>query len=82
MTKDDIRKTILDVIATTFDADPASLSDTTVASDVDGWDSLGHTVLMIRLGKQIGTPVPESIASQARSVGELVQLMAARLGAR
>jgi len=52
------------------------LGPETAAIDVPGWDSLGHTVLMIRLGRALGRSVPESIAARARNVGELVDRLA------
>ena len=70
---------MLETIATTFSVPTDLLGRETAAGDVEGWDSLGHTVLMIRLGRALGREVPESIAARARTVGELVDLLE-RLG--
>ena len=77
---DGLLGTVVALVASTFDVPAADLGPDTVAADVRGWDSLGHTVLMIRLGKALGQPVPESVASRARSVGHLVELLSAREG--
>jgi acyl carrier protein len=47
---------------------------------VDGWDSLAHTVLLIRVGNALGTTVPERIASSVQNVGELVDQLTDHLG--
>lgn len=64
------------VIAETFGVPPERLSDDTVADDVDGWDSLSHTVLMIRLQNAFGIRIPESVAAEVATVGELVTAVA------
>lgn len=75
MNRDDIRRIVIETIASTFDVEPAEITDTTVADEVDGWDSLSHTVLMIRIGRRLGAGVPESVASQAANVGELIAML-------
>ena len=60
------------VLAETFGVDPASIGHATVAEDVDGWDSLQHTILMVRLARALGVNVPEQVA-EARTVGELIE---------
>lgn len=76
----DVEGAVVETIASTFGVDPSSIGPGTVAADVEGWDSLGHTVLMIRLGRAVGAPVPEHVASGAASVGELTDLLRAHLG--
>jgi len=71
----DLSATILTTIATTFDIPVSELGPETTALDVPGWDSLGHTVLMIRLGHALGRSVPESVAARARNVAELIDLL-------
>lgn len=82
MTPEDIRTTVIGMIAETFSVDADGISNTTTAEDVDGWDSLAHTVLMIRLGKRLGLSIPEAIASEARNVGALVQMLSSHLAGR
>ena len=71
---------MLGTVASTFSVDRSTIVRETVAEDVEGWDSLGHTVLMIRLGRALGQDVPEHIASGAANVGQLVDLLIQRLG--
>jgi acyl carrier protein len=44
----------------------------TTADDVDGWDSLGHSVLIARLSKILGVEIGEDVAASAKTVGMLV----------
>ena len=81
MKPEEIRALVIEVIAETFEADASVIHDATVADDVDGWDSLGHTVLMIRLGKRLGRGVPESIASEAKNVGLLIAMLTSHMSA-
>jgi acyl carrier protein len=66
---------IVGIIADTFGADPACIGRTTVADDVDGWDSLGHSVLMVRLSRRLGIEIDDWTASESRSVGHLIDLL-------
>jgi acyl-CoA synthetase (AMP-forming)/AMP-acid ligase II/acyl carrier protein len=76
----DLQSTVIATIASTFDVAPDAIDGATVAADVEGWDSLGHTVLMIRLGNAIGVDVPEGVAAEAQTVGELIEMLRAHLG--
>jgi acyl carrier protein len=73
----DLRKAIIAVIADTFDTDPAKIGPNTTADDIDGWDSLGHTVLMTRLSRRLGLPIGEDIASSAETVDKLIEMLVA-----
>ncbi|WP_266159638.1 acyl carrier protein [Dyella silvatica] len=71
----ELTTTVLSVIAETFSVEVHTLGRHTVASDVDGWDSLSHTVLMIRLGKRLGRRIDERVALKANSVGALIDAL-------
>jgi acyl carrier protein len=71
---------ILALVAETFDADPRTIGRDTTADDVDGWDSLGHAVLLARIGKKFGLEIGEEIAMEPRNVGELVDRLATASG--
>jgi len=42
---------------------------------VNGWDSLGHTVLMVRLQKKLRVAIPEHVAANVQTVGELIEAL-------
>ena len=62
---------VREVVAETFDVRLERLGPSTVAEDVDGWDSLNHTILLVRLARRLDLAIDEGLASQARSVGDL-----------
>ena len=68
----DLEQQVIAVIADTFSVDPAQIGRDTVADDVDGWDSLAHTILMMRLERTLGIRIDEATASGAANVGELI----------
>lgn len=77
--RDEVESLVVAVVADTFSVAPSSIRPPTTAADVDGWDSLSHTVLMVRLQKRLGIAIPERIAARARTVGELVDLIRAEI---
>lgn len=77
---DDIARRVRAIIAGTFNISEDEIADETVADDIDGWDSLAHTVLMVRLQTHLGLVIPEAVAGNVRTVGELTAALR-RLGA-
>ena len=77
MIQNDMHQAVRSVIAETFNVSPETLADGVVADDVDGWDSLSHTILMIRLQNAFGIQIPESVAANVETVGELVSAVVA-----
>ncbi len=73
--KTDVPAIVMAVVAETFPSGASTISRDTTAADVDGWDSLAHTVLMVRLEKRLGMPISDRIAAKADSVGELIDLL-------
>jgi acyl carrier protein len=71
MTPIEIYDAVRRVIADTFSVPVDAISRSTVAEDVDGWDSLKHTILMVRIQNALKIRIPESVASEAASVGDL-----------
>ncbi|WP_288588166.1 acyl carrier protein [uncultured Methylobacterium sp.] len=80
--KTDVNEAVRAIIAETFDIPANVVTDETVADDIDGWDSLSHTVLMIRLQNAFGIRIPEAVAAEAATVGELTAAVAEIAGAR
>ena len=59
-----------------FGRPAASVHDALGPGDVDGWDSLGHTILMLRLERISRRAVGERVAA-ARTVGAIAAALAA-----
>jgi acyl carrier protein len=72
---DDIVGKVRAIIAETFNVASSDITDDTVADDVDGWDSLAHTVLMVRLQKKLRVAIPEHVAANVQTVGELIEAL-------
>jgi acyl carrier protein len=67
---------VIAIVADTFSIDPATVGRHTTADDVEGWDSLGHSVLLARLGQKLRIEIGEQIAVEPKNVGELVDRLA------
>lgn len=72
---DDLEHLVRRTIATTFNVPIAEVQRSTTATEVEGWDSLGHTVLLIRLSNFLGVEISEDVAALATDVGELIDLL-------
>jgi acyl carrier protein len=63
------------VIADYFRVDPASIHEQTTAMDVNGWDSMSHILLLIRIEESFQIKLDEESAFAAGDVAELAQLI-------
>jgi acyl carrier protein len=82
MTAEEVAAIVRSVVAETFAVDAAAVHAGMVAKDIAGWDSLQHTVLLIRLQTRLGLRLPARQLVSARSVGDLTTVLAAALGAK
>ena len=76
MTKDDILAQLGDVSRETFRQRDAEITRETTALDVDGWDSLSHTMLLLDVETHFGVRLPAERVYDLADVGELVDLIA------
>ncbi|WP_423391599.1 acyl carrier protein [Burkholderia sp. LMG 21824] len=77
MNNKNIESRVIEIVARTFDVDPLEITMDTIAADVDGWDSLAHATLVIRLEKNFNTTLDLKKASAAQSLGDIVSLIEA-----
>jgi acyl carrier protein len=63
-----------------FDAEDLEISTVTNANDIEGWDSLMHVTLMLRVEKAFGVKFTSSQVAGLENVGQLVELIDAKLG--
>lgn len=68
---------IRDQISRMFDVPPDSVTEETMAADIDGWDSLSHTILLLNIERALGRKLPIDDTTEARNVGELARICAA-----
>jgi acyl carrier protein len=71
--KREIEERVRFTIAETFDVSESDITNETVRFDIDGWDSLSHTILMVRLQRCFGINIPEDVAGNVQNVGELIE---------
>jgi len=70
---DDLNQIFRDVLS-----DDVALLRTTVAKDVDGWDSLTHISLMLAVEESFGIKFTLGETERAKNVGDLVDLIASK----
>jgi acyl carrier protein len=76
MTKDEILAQVGDIIRETFRQKDVEITRETTALDVDGWDSLSHTMLLLDVETHFGVRLPTEKVYDLADVGELVDLIA------
>lgn len=75
--EDNFAQMVIAIIAETFDTAANRITSETTANDVDGWDSLGQSVLLTRLSRKLSLPIGEDIASRTENVGQLIESLRA-----
>ena len=70
-----IRTTLADLL----DNNDLQLSESSVADEVDDWDSINHVRLLIDLERQLGFRFRADEAGGLKNVGELIDLIQAKL---
>jgi acyl carrier protein len=70
-----------DVFREVFEDDELRVFPETTAQDVEGWDSLMHVTLIIRVEKAFGIRCSSSEIAGLKDVGELVALIERRRAA-
>ncbi len=81
MNRDQVAAEILAIIRQTFRCPDAEITRETVALDVDGWDSLSHTTLILEVEKRFGLRLPTDKVYDLADVGELIDLVVQSQGA-
>jgi acyl carrier protein len=66
------------IIRETFEQPDAIVDRNTTALDIPGWDSLSHTVLMLRVEEHFGVTLPEDV--EFRNVGDLADTLVSLRG--
>jgi len=61
--------------------DPSRITRETTAEDVDGWDSITHSLLMLEVERQLGVTLATEQMFELENVGDLVDLVAGARGA-
>ncbi len=78
---DDIMARLADVITDHFNCRHKRIDRSTNANDIIGWDSLAHTIVLMRIEDIFAIELPMEKAFIVQNVGELADLVRAQLEA-
>ena len=79
MTEAEIYATLNEVFHEVLEDDTISLTPTTTAEDVEGWDSMNHIFIVVELEKRFGIKFQAAEMEELKDVGELVALVRRKL---
>lgn len=79
MTRNEVFEEIKEVIIDFFDDDGIELEEDTVASDVDGWDSLAHISILLALEEHFHIHFSIDDAKNMTNIGSLVDVVCKRI---
>jgi acyl carrier protein len=77
--REDLLAKIRATLADLLDNNDLQLSESTVADEVDDWDSINHVRLLIELEREFGFRFRADEAGGLKNVGELIDLIQAKL---
>jgi acyl carrier protein len=72
---DDVWTRLVGLIQENFDAADVPVTADTVAADIDGWDSISHTYLILAIESHFAIALPEREVHDLADVGELYRLV-------
>ena len=76
MNSDEILQRVSAIIRDVTLSDSVTITRLTKAMDVRGWDSLSHTIILLHLEDDFSVRFPMERVLKARTVGDLVDLIA------
>lgn len=75
MTREEVYRRLNGVFRDVLDDDSIELNDSTVADDVDGWDSFEHINIVVAVEEEFGFKIPMGKTVTMKNVGEMVDLI-------
>lgn len=81
-TRDQVMQRVAEEIANSFGIRASEITAATTALDVDGWDSVRHTVLLMQLEEVFGMEFPDDKIVSMKDVGELADTICSVLAAQ
>lgn len=79
MTREAVYEQLNEVFRDTFDEEDITVTDTTVSSDIDGWNSLAHIGLIVNVEQAFGIKFSMGEVSTMKNVGAMVDTILAKL---
>jgi acyl carrier protein len=75
VTDAEVASKVLEIVGRTLGVDAAKLDRSMTASDIDGWDSLAHATILIRLEKSFDLDLDREAANAAPNLGALIDVV-------
>lgn len=72
-----IKETVLEIIQNQFKPD-IQINTETQSSDVDGWNSLGHLQLIVRLEQELNLSFELDELIEMQNVGDIIRIVEQR----
>lgn len=79
MNREEVLEKVADVIRDVFDDEDIIVTDSTVANDVDGWDSLMHITLIGTIEDEFDVKFAMKDVVGMENVGQMVDLIMEQL---
>jgi acyl carrier protein len=80
----ELHSDLQEVFRRVFDDDGLVITESTSATDVDGWDSMAHINLIIAVEKRFDVKFAASeiavLGRRGQTVGSMIQILAAKTG--
>ena len=76
MSKSDIFEKLTGIFQDVFDDGDITISETTTAAEIDGWDSLTDITLLATVEEEFGVKFSMKAVQHLQNVGELAELIA------
>lgn len=78
MNREDVFKALNEVFRDNFDDEDITLTEKTVADDIEEWDSLEHINLVIAIEERFGMKFTMKEVTGMKNVGEMVDIILER----
>lgn len=80
MRRDEVIEKVIEIIQDVFEDDTLTITEGTVAKDVEGWDSLNHLQLMNEIEDEFEIKFTMGEVQGFSNVGELIDSIVAHIG--
>lgn len=75
MSRKEVYEKLREVFADVFDDEDVEITDQTVSSDIEGWDSLMHITLIGVIEDEFGIKFDMEVLSKMKNVGIMVDMI-------
>jgi acyl carrier protein len=78
-TRIEIMNEIITIIKNVLKIEQLNITETTIAQDVLGWDSLSHIVIMTTVEKKFGIKFKAAEIARMKNLGEMISAVETRM---